>query len=161
MIASPRDVDTLMAALGESFKGLDLWQYYVLDVAREKASVKAALSEKTVLWNGPDVSGKSVVELAQILRSTGKVQQLGMLAGRFSVTVDSGIAAGLVKAAFVNVADNDSLSEAWARVVDVLNVPLYEEWEEDMRVALDQIRNRLKYIRLDESGPKMGEINKR
>ena len=150
-----------MAALDESFKGLDLWQYYVLDVAREKASVKAALSEKTILWNGPDVSGKSVVELAHILRSTGKVQRLGMLAGRFSVTVDSGIAAGLVKAAFVNVTDNNSLSEAWARVVDVLNVPLYEEWEEDMRVALDQIRNRLKYIRLDESGPKMGEINKR
>jgi glycogen debranching enzyme len=61
----------------------------------------------------------------------------------------------------VNVEDNDALAEAWARVVDVLNVPLYEEWKADTSAALDQIRNRLVYIRLDESGPKMGNIDKR
>jgi glycogen debranching enzyme len=160
-ITSPKDIDTLMASFGESLKDLHLWQYYVLDVARERVAVKAALSENVLPWDGPDVTGKSVVELAQILRSTGKMQGLGLLAGRFNVMVDGGVAAGLVKAAFVNVEDNDALAEAWARVVDVLNVPLYEEWKADTSAALDQIRNRLVYIRLDESGPKMGNIDKR
>jgi len=160
-ITSSGDIDTLMASFGESLKDLHLWQYYVLDVARERVAVRAALSEDLLQWDGPDVAGKSIVELAQILRSTGKIQGLGRLAGRFSVMVDGGVAAGLVKAAFVNVEDNDALAEAWARVVDVLNVPLYEEWEADTRAALDQIRNRLKYIRLDENGPKIGHINER
>ena len=47
---------------------------------------------------------------------------------------------------------------AWGRVVDVLNVPLYAEWEEDTKVALESVKNRLKYIRLEEGGPKLGEI---
>ena len=76
--------------------------------------------------------------------------------------MDGGVAAGLVKAAFVDMGDAnmDSLADAWVRVVDVLNVPLYEEWEEDTRVALDNVKNRLKYTRLDEHGPRMGEISK-
>ncbi|KAG8899597.1 hypothetical protein FRB99_006561, partial [Tulasnella sp. 403] len=53
-----------------------------------------------------------------------------------------------------------TLSEAWGRVLDVLNVDLYKEWEEDSRVALDNIRNRLKYTRLDEHGPRLGKITR-
>ncbi|KAJ8094335.1 bifunctional 4-alpha-glucanotransferase/amylo-alpha-1,6-glucosidase [Marasmius tenuissimus] len=39
-------------------------------------------------------------------------------------------------------------------------MPLYQEWEEDTRVAIDNVKNRLKYARLDENGPKLGEISK-
>jgi glycogen debranching enzyme len=160
-VSSSQDVDTLMKAFSEALKPLNFWQYYVLDVAREKASVKAALSDNKIIpWDGLDVVAKSVVDLANILRSTDQVQGIGKLATRFGVRVDGGVAAGLVKAAFVNVADNDALVEAWARVVDVLNVPLYKEWEEDTTIALDQMKNRLTYIRLEEGGPKMGEISK-
>lgn len=159
-VTSVQDLDTLMTAFSESLKALNLWQYYVLDVTREKNAVKTALSGHVVPWEGPDVASKSVVELARILRSMGKVEGVGRFAGRFGVRVDGGIAAGLVKAAFVDVANNDALAEAWARVVDVLNVPLYEEWEEDTRIALGNMKNRLKYLRLEHGGPKIGEITK-
>jgi len=160
LVQTSQDVDTLMDAFRDYLKAFDLWQYYVLDVTREKSSVKTALSGKIVPWDGPDVAGKSVVDIALTIRSMDKVQGLGKLAGRFGVYVDGGVAAGLVKASFVDVTDNGSLAEAWARVVDVLNVPLYEEWEEDTRVALDNIKNRLKYTRLEEGGPKLGDITK-
>ena len=162
-IKSAQDVDTLIVALHEVIKGLNLWQYYVLDVTCEKESVRTALySNNVVAWDGPDVASKSVVELAHILRASEKVHGLGKFASRFGVSVDGGVAAGLVKAAFVDMRDAnmDSLADAWVRVVDVLNVPLYEEWEEDTRVALDNVKNRLKYTRLDEHGPRMGEISK-
>ncbi|KAF6752983.1 glycogen debranching enzyme [Ephemerocybe angulata] len=57
-------------------------------------------------------------------------------------------------------ADPNALAEAWGRVVDVLNVPLYEEWEDDTRTAIEHVKNRIKYTRLDQHGPKMGEISK-
>ena len=66
----------------------------------------------------------------------------------------------LEKAAFPLVGDHDTLAEAWGKVIDVLNVPLYEEWEADTKVALEQVRGRIKYTRLDDHGPRLGEITK-
>ncbi|KIJ65141.1 glycoside hydrolase family 133 protein [Hydnomerulius pinastri MD-312] len=161
-ITSQKDIDTLLVALTEVLKSRDLWHYYVLDVQSEKASVLSALSSNNVtFWNGEDVAGKSVVEIAKLVRSLGLVQGLGSLASRYCAHVDGAVSAGLMKAAFVNLGDDpEALATAWVRVVDVLNVPLYAEWEEDTRIALDSIKNRLKYTRLDANGPKLGEISR-
>lgn len=161
-VNSAQDVDALMNAYTEVVKDLKLWQYYVLDVQRERESVHSALkSNKVASWEGPSVEGKSVVELADILRSSGKIIGLGQLGSRFGVSVDSGVAAGLVQAAFRDVTDLEGLSDAWIRVVDVLNVALYQEWEEDTKAAHDGVKNRLTYTRLDAHGPKLGEISKK
>ncbi|KIK60308.1 glycoside hydrolase family 13 protein [Collybiopsis luxurians FD-317 M1] len=162
MIRSQQDVDSLMGAFEALVKGLNLWQYYVFDVAREKDSIKSALASKKVTpWNGVPIAGKSVNELATLLRGSEVVLGLGQLASRFGVRSDAEIAAGFIQAAFVELSDPDALSDAWVRIVDVINVPLYEEWEEDTRVAISNIKNRLVYTRLDENGPKMGEISKK
>ena len=159
-VTSQQDIDTLINAFEKEVKSLNLWQYYVLDPTREKASIKSALNSGQVTsWQGPDVKGKSVVEIAEIVRSSGSIENLGKLAARFGVRVDGGVAAGIVKATFVNiVSDVDALAEAWGRLVDVLNVPLYVEWEEDTKIALESVKNRLKYIRLEEEGPNLGNI---
>ncbi|EEB90573.1 hypothetical protein MPER_11198, partial [Moniliophthora perniciosa FA553] len=160
-IKSEDDLNTLMNTFQVVVKGLNLWQYYVLDTAREKDSIKAALSSNRVTaWSGTDVAGKSVVELAEIAKSNGLIIGLGRLASRYGVRSDPNAAAGLVKAAFVSIDNIDALTDAWVRVVDVINVPLYQEWEEDTRVANDNVRNRIKYVRLDPNGPKLGEISK-
>ncbi|KAJ7077886.1 glycoside hydrolase family 13 protein [Mycena belliarum] len=160
-VATEQDLDKLVSAFDDVIKALKLWEYYVLDVTREKDSVRAALtSNKSVAWDGPSVAHKTVVEIAEILRTSGKVVGLGKFASRFGVNVEPGVAAGLVKAAFVDVSEIDSLVDAWARVVDVINVPLYQEWEEDTKVAVDNVKNRLRYTRLDEDGPKMGVVSK-
>ena len=161
-VGSTADVDTLMNALTEYLKSLDFWQYYVLDVKAERESVKVALStDKVIPWEGPDVAGKTLVGLFEILRDSGKVIGYHGLAGRFSTKVDGSVAAGFVKAAFFDLSDVDALADAWIKVVDVLNVSLYEEWNEDTKIALDSIKNRVKYTRLDDHGPKLGPISKK
>ncbi|KAF9054347.1 glycoside hydrolase family 13 protein [Panaeolus papilionaceus] len=160
-INSEDDVNVIITAFEAELKRLDLWQYYVLDSVREKDSVCAALnSGKIERWTGPHVSGKNVVDLAHILRGEKKLKGLGQLASRFGVSIDSGVAAGFVQAAFTDVHNAEALADAWIKVIDVLNVPLYQEWEEDTRVAVDHVRNRLKYTRLDAHGPKLGQISK-
>ncbi|KAJ3752145.1 glycoside hydrolase family 13 protein [Lentinula raphanica] len=160
-VRNQQDVDNLINAFRTVVKDLNLWQYYVLDVAREKASIQAVLaSNKATPWSGLPVTGKSVVELADILRTSNVILGRGELASRFGVHSDVNIAAGFIKAAFVELADPVALADAWVRVLDVVNVPLYEEWEEDTKVAIENVKNRLTYARLDGNGPKLGEITK-
>lgn len=158
-VKSSQDIDVLMTAFEDYVKGLDFWQYYVLDVKAERESVKAALSQnKFTTWEG--IANKTVVELAELAKSSGSVIGLGVPQARFGTHVKGEVAAGLVKAAFVELNDIDALADAWIKVVDVINVPLYEAWNDDTRAAMDGIRNRMKYMRLDEHGPKLGPITK-
>lgn len=159
-VTSAADVDALVNALTEYLKSLDFWQYYVLDTKAERENIKAALSaNKVTPWDGPAVAGKTLVELFEILKGSGKITGYRGLAGRFSTKVDGSVAAGFVKAAFSEVTDISALADGWIKVVDVVNVSLYEEWDGDTKVALDNIKNRLKYTRLDEHGPKLGPIS--
>ncbi|QRV74089.1 4-alpha-glucanotransferase [Ceratobasidium sp. AG-Ba] len=161
LITSAADIDTLLAALKEKISSLNLWQYYVLDGAHEKKEVAAALAGgKVTPWTGIPLAGKPVPEIADIVRSAGVLQNVGAFSKRFVITVDPAVAAGIVKAAFTELSDPDALAEAWVRVVDVLNVNHYKEWEDDTKVAMENIYNRVKYTRLDDHGPKVGEITK-
>ncbi|KZT43121.1 glycoside hydrolase family 13 protein [Sistotremastrum suecicum HHB10207 ss-3] len=160
-IQSASDVDRLMESFERDFKDLRLWQYYVLNTDNERTAVKKALDSGDVQpWRGDDVAGKDVVALARIVITSGHVRGLAAFSGRFAVSVDSKAAAGLVKAAFIHLDNSDAQADAWVRVVDVLNVDLYEEANRDAQVALDNIKNRLKYTRLDANGPRLGEITR-
>lgn len=165
LITTQADIDVLTIALKEKIAALKLWQYYVLDATAEKAAVTAALSAsppKITPWTGENIVGKSAAELALIVRGAGKLEGVGAFAKRFGITVDPAVAAGIAKAAFTELgnASPEAYAEAWVRVVDVLNVDHYKEWEEDTKVALDNIVNRVKYTRLDDHGPKVGEITR-
>ncbi|KAH9935947.1 glycoside hydrolase family 13 protein [Epithele typhae] len=161
-VSSEGDITLLVEGFENFLKARDMWQYYVLDVKAERSAVKEALDKQDVApWDGVDVALKSVVELAEIVRNAGKINGHKRLEKKFCAYVPGPVAAGFVKAAFVNVTESDALAEAWVRVVDVLNVPLYEEWTEDTKAALDSIRNRIKYTRLDDNGPKLGAISEK
>ncbi|TCD67967.1 hypothetical protein EIP91_011768 [Steccherinum ochraceum] len=160
-ITSSSDVDTLISAFEAELGKRDMWQYYVLDVIKEKQAVKDALTKGSVTaWAGSNIAGKTVVELAEIVRDFGIVKGLRSLEKRFGTHVEGPVAAGIVKAAFVDLSDVDALADAWIRVVDVLNVPLYQEWKDDTAAAIEQIKGRVKYTRLDDHGPKLGPITK-
>ena len=161
-VKSMDDIELIMDAFYEYIRQFNFWQYYVLDVAKEKEVIQGALSAGRIqMWEGPDVQGKSISELATILRAHrgGEfLQGLSKYAKRYGVNVDGAVAAGFVLAARGSDAD---LISAWGEIVDALNEPLYHEWDEDINSVLENIKNRLKYNRLDDHGPKLGEITRK
>ena len=161
-VSTEQDIDAIIDALGEHVKTKKLWQFYVLDVEAEKVALVDAFSSNTVIpWTGEDVSGKTEIQLAEIVRSSSLIQGIGTFASRYVAHVDGRVSAGLISAAFGDlVNDIGALARAWARVVDVLNVPLYEEWEDDTRTALGAIKCGLKYVHLEDHGPKVGKVSK-
>ncbi|KAI1796664.1 glycoside hydrolase family 13 protein [Ganoderma leucocontextum] len=161
VVSSEEDITRIVEGLESYLKERNMWQYYVLDVKQERSTVKAALDNQDIVaWSGSDIANKTVVELAHIVRDSGLIEGHRKLEKRFGTHLPGPVAAGFVKAAFVNLGDNDAFAGAWIRIVDVLNVPLYEEWKEDTQVALDHVRNRVKYMRLEEHGPKLGPITR-
>lgn len=160
-ITSSADLDALMNAFTSDVDALRLWEYYVINVEASKAALRNSFSSSSSIpeWTGERVEGRPVAELANVVRAAGKLDGLSTYAKRFGVNVEPAFAASLTKAAFTNLGnDVDALSEAWGRVVDVLNVDLYTEANDDKKAALDGIRNRVQYTRLDAHGPKLGEI---
>ncbi|EIW79274.1 glycoside hydrolase family 13 protein [Coniophora puteana RWD-64-598 SS2] len=161
-IASSDDIDKLITALEKHLESLDMWQYYALDVTAEKKSVRTAIEDgKVTAWKGDDVAGNSVVSLAQSVIASGIIDGYRALGSRFGTKTNGATAAGLTKAAFVNLGDDaEALAEAWGRIVDVINVDLYAEWKEDTKIAIESIKNRVRYTRLDKNGPNLGEITR-
>ncbi|KAI0305846.1 glycoside hydrolase family 13 protein [Multifurca ochricompacta] len=161
-VKSMDDIELIVDAFHDYLQRFNFWQYYVLDVKTEKELVRKALSSRKIKdWDGPDVKGKSTPELATIIRAhrDGELLQgLSKFAKRFGVTVDGAVAAGFILAARGSDVD---LVSAWGDVVDALNMPLYRECEEDTNTALENIKNRLKYGRLDDHGPRLGKITRK
>jgi len=155
------DLNILVSHMKSAIDDARIWEYYVFDVqssVKEVHSVLEAKSAKT--WGGAaDMQGKSFDQLAIIAKSSpGLIENLRAYSSRCCTKVQPQIAAGFAQAAFLGE-DATSQASKWGNVLDVLNVELYAECNDDLKSALDCVSGRLQYTRLDEGGPKMGEIN--
>lgn len=154
-----------LARLGQGVKDAiakaNLWRYYVFDV---KASVKAIseflATKKVKAWLGESLAGKTTAQLADIaLRTPGFVQNYRAYSAPFCTSVPVDAAAGFVKAAFPHQANIQAAE--WGKILDLINVDLYREYNDDMDAAKNQVVGRLRFTRLEDGGPKLGEINKK
>jgi glycogen debranching enzyme len=84
---------------------------------------------------------------------------------RFRRHVDPAVGAALVCALFgrydSRTSSTPDLEEARAtitRICEEVNLPFYREYDGDKAELLEQLFNRIKYVRLDDHGPKLGEV---
>ncbi|WVQ80205.1 glycogen debranching enzyme [Cryptococcus sp. DSM 104549] len=157
---SESDLQALVPHIKSAIDDAQLWQYYVLDVqAGVRAVADSLLHGKpgSVAWEGENPAGKSTEQLAELVKSSGIIENYRAYSGRFITTVPAKMAAGLVQAAYPN--DNaEEQAAKWGKVLDVINVDLYKECNEDVQAAVDGVVGRLRYTRLEEGGPKLGAI---
>ncbi|KAI9749966.1 MAG: hypothetical protein M4579_006664 [Chaenotheca gracillima] len=152
---------------------LKLWEYYTLHPERSadaavEAWVNGEIAFPTGGFAGPNSGGPqsikswSLKEKAQSLRTHG-MAGVDRLGERFRRKIDPKFGAGFLTALFGRFDErNHSTSAArneLIKVLDELNLPLYQEFDADSKEITDQIFNRVKYVRLDDHGPKLGPIN--
>jgi len=161
-IASEADLAALRTALDEVINELKLYEYYALDVASHKQALEAALGSKAAKgeWKGPALADKSHGELATLLRSQdGAIEGLGRFEKRWGVHVPTETAVAFVAAAFGESGSPSALADEWAKVLDIVNVDQYKEFNADGAAQRDNVISRVKYERLEEGGPRLGEIS--
>ncbi|KAF3916690.1 4-alpha-glucanotransferase [Dactylellina cionopaga] len=142
-----------------------LWEYYVIDTERDTdAGVLAWGARK---WKTIDVDPSwSFQRKALYLAEKGMLGK-DRMGERFRRTIDPEISAGFLFVLFGEPsADDDEydsqdaqLRKELGKYLDEVNLPLYKEYDEDAEEILEQLFNRIKYVRIDDHGPKRGPIS--
>ncbi|KAL2136999.1 hypothetical protein VTI74DRAFT_10475 [Chaetomium olivicolor] len=153
---------------------LHLWQFYVTNVERDADATveswaigKAKFPEGSLGAGGPDtLRSATPEEQAEWLRKYG-LRNMDRLGERYRRRADPAVAAALLSAIFGKyeggkgeTADQAAVRTKIESILDIVNVQFYQEYDAEVEVILDQLRDRIKYLRLDEHGPKLGPITK-
>lgn len=143
-----------------------LWQFYVVDVkANKSAIIDTWMSGKTyhAASDLDHFKDSSLKEQAKFIREHA-IPNLDQLRARFERAVDASFGAGIITLLHGEYrGSNDQLAEAddsVSKLLDEVNLPLYEEYNTDLSEIMDQLFNRIKYLRIDGHGPKLGPVNK-
>lgn len=168
------DLVKIMDAIkSEVIAQIRLWEYYTLDVERDAdAAVESWAANETDFPQGSVGAGgidalhsASPKELAEFLTKHG-LQNMDYLGERFRRRASPKVAAALLSALFgryegetKDTADKAAARNKMVEILEIVNVPFYKEYDDEVAEILQQLFNRIKYVRLDEHGPKFGPIN--
>ncbi|OCF33773.1 glycogen debranching enzyme [Kwoniella heveanensis BCC8398] len=161
-LRSEEDLQSLIAPMRSVIDEKKLWEYYVFDVQASVSAVGDSLLNSNPApkkWESQPIGNKSAAQLAEVIKHTsGVIRNYQAYSGRFCSSVQPEIAAGFVQAAYPDETPENQ-AKKWGDVLDVLNVDLYAECNDDIQAAIDGVIGRLRFTRLEDGGPKLGEIN--
>ncbi|OQE41796.1 hypothetical protein PENCOP_c004G02568 [Penicillium coprophilum] len=164
------DLVTVMnAARKQVIDGTRLWEFYVLDVKNNakrildewiNANIDPALVERDEMQQ---FKNWSLTQQANVLRELG-IPTVKQVLGRFGRAVDPKFGAVALNVLFGDYNEaHTNLTEVedhLTKLLDEANLSFYKEYDADVDVIMDQLFNRIKYLRIEDHGPKMGPVTK-
>ena len=170
-LKSADDLVKIMDAIKkEVIAEIRLWEYYALNVDRDAdEAVEAWATGKTSFppnAGSPDqLRSSTTKEKAEWLIKHG-LKGMDYLGERFRRRVDPAVAAALLTDIYgryegdaAQGPDRGAARVKIVEVLDIVNVPFYKEYDAEVAEILQQLFNRIKYVRLDDNGPKQGAIS--
>ncbi|OAX84920.1 glycogen debranching enzyme [Emergomyces africanus] len=172
------DVQDLVTVMGQMranvIDKIRLWEFYAVDVQRDVRSTVEAYVRGDVripkegfgdhtIGGLEEIRGWSLQEKASFIRDRGLINK-DRIIGRFGRAVDAAVGASLLTALYGRYDQESSdiphIQEDLSKILDEVNLPLFLEFDKDVLEIFDQIFNRVKYLRLDDDGPKLGPVTK-
>lgn len=170
-IATADDLTTVMNGVEEHvIEDLRLWEFYVVDI---KANARKVLDE----WKASkpiDLGSGRWAQLGlenyakwSLEKQTSFIRQNGIptakqVLGRYGRSIDVQLGAAISTALFGQFDSTSSdlapIENSLRNLLDVVNVPFYEEYNSDLSTIMDQLFNRIKYLRIEDHGPKLGPV---
>ncbi|CCK71060.1 bifunctional 4-alpha-glucanotransferase/amylo-alpha-1,6-glucosidase KNAG_0F03960 [Huiozyma naganishii CBS 8797] len=143
---------------------LKLWEFYTLNVKKIKAQVKdqwdSVAAPSTDDGEGEYEKIDDIVRLGQYTAEKATdPETFRVLGHRYGKTLDLSVLIGILKTNFGQEFTAD-VDDKVGKILDEINLPLYKEYDEDVNEILEQLFNRIKYLRLDGNGPRQGEVTK-
>lgn len=160
---SEADVDAIIGGVKTHvLQPLRLWEFYAINVEAQK-------EELGKLWDQPS-EGKSVNSLGEDDLQTASLDDVFKLlerhalrnrmslSERFATHVDVAVSLSILRGINQGKKDKDQILQIFGDALDKLNAPLYALYDEDVQAITSNLAGRLKYMRVEEGGPKMGPI---
>lgn len=144
---------------------LELWKYYVLNVEDAISELSDRLKgisvpEKTFIVSD-DVSALSHQQLATMLLHEAIYHETGV---KFGKKINSEFFYALIirrnhlKVSLNNFDEKSIIKDARA-ILDALNLTFYQEYDQDIAQAMENIKSRAIYERIAEHGPKLASVS--
>lgn len=152
-----------------------LWEYYVVDIgSNAKAAVEAwAAGDARLPKTGYDGSGVgdlegakewSLKQRAEFLLAIG-FSGAGQMGARFARKTDPKVGAALLTAIHGRynfdkhgAPDRGATLNTIVRTLEEVNLQFYKEYDADAAVVLQQVKDRVRYLRVDDNGPRQGAV---
>lgn len=155
--------------------GCKLWEYYVLDIERDTKAitetwVAGQVSFPEGSFSDAGLRGLDAVKEWSLKQKAEWIVDYALEGGeflgkRFRRFVNPSKGAALLCALFGrfdtrtnSTPDQRAAHGAIYRILEDVNLHFYREYDADAAEIMEQLFNRIKYCRLDDHGPKMGEI---
>lgn len=151
---------------------LNLWEYYTVDVD-ENAQAAVDAWEKGLTSFPEGQSGIEGLKEWSLRQQADYLHDNGFrgreeIRARFYRKINPQIGAGLITCMFGPYDSSDQAApakgaalSAMKQILKELNVPFYSQYNLDATVIVEQVLNRIKYLRLDDNGPKLGAITEK
>ena len=174
-LQSTSDLDKLIAGVKDHIiRPLKLWEYYIADVksnaenaVREWSDAKRMLPKSGL--TDPDVDGLegvkswSTKQKAQFILEKGFAGADG-LGPRYYRHVVPVIASALLSNLHgryeAGQSDRNAALLTMTDIVNEINAGFYRDYDSDVAIIQQQLHDRIRYLRLDGDGPKIGPISK-
>ncbi|KAI8337988.1 glycogen debranching enzyme [Chlamydoabsidia padenii] len=174
-IETAADVDPIMSYIQQhTIPDLKLYEYKVVDVAKYVDLMKQRLINRdgtnvdTGIYLDQQVHTLSLKQQAQLVIDKSLIVQGTNPGTRFHKTVDIAGMTSFVLAldqldSIDQVTDDNhiqQLVDKFQALLNECNLPSYKEYDQDVSIALENIKNRMIFTRLAENGPHLGPISK-
>lgn len=166
-LKSVDDLIKVMGGMKEHVIGaIKLWEFYAVDTKKSKSDILASWKKGEVKSDPIDAENAktwSLKQKADYLRDNGLLNA-GRVLDRHSRVVVPGVGANLITALhgkYSKESDMAVIEDHLTRILDEVNLPLFNEYDKDVNEIMDQLFARIKYLRLDDHGPKMGPISEK
>lgn len=167
-IKSTDDLEAIVSGIRDHVLiPLELWQYYVFNkqdtLGKLDKEYHQNFNDIKPIDIPSDVNPSDIKLLASFVLKTANVHEDVVLEDRFSNKLETskflGTLAGLFNQDLSNIEFNTLENKASA-IIDEINLNLYKTYDDDMAAIKAQLKDRIRFLRLDSNGPKMGEVTK-
>lgn len=143
---------------------LKLWQFYIVNVNEhllklEDHWLSDLNSNLTKNLDIPDYIRSDFKKLANYVAENCKLKDFNILGHRYDNKLDISKFSNILANLYGPNSDFNNIIKVNAqKILDEINLPLYHNYDTDNDIICNQLYNRIKYLRLDENGPKLGEV---
>ncbi|KAF9435572.1 hypothetical protein BGZ76_005964 [Entomortierella beljakovae] len=150
------------------FSEIRLWEFYVVDVISSieefKVQLEAHASYDSKLFDHASLAKMNLKERASTLKTAG-LKGSDTQGDRFHINIDTKVALSFISALLdtdltkLEASSIETICHEYKTILNEVNLDYYKAYDQDVETIITNIENRVKYIRLDEHGPKLGAIS--
>lgn len=165
-IKNSQDLDFIINGINDHvLQPLKLWQYYVFDKKSHLDEIKNVYYHKDRELPSIDIPGdidtQNLKALANFTLQVANANLKVILNDRYSNKLDPEKLLSILITLFQkNDIEFDQIASKTEQIIDEINSDLYSSYDDDINSIKNQLKDRIRYLRLDDNGPQLGEITK-